>query len=154
MSKTLVSTILRRLIVALGAPALVLWGTLASAHHSAAQFDFGQRVTVEGTVKEFNVTNPHTEAIVTVKDAKGTREWKFEGHSASHFYRAGYTRDMVSTGDKIAILIAPRKDGGDGGFIQAFTVNGKTVGFGGLSPETGKPLDSATSSTGSSETGK
>ena len=152
MSKTLVSTVLRGLIVALGAPALVLWGTLASAHHSAAQFDFGQRVTVEGTVKEFNVTNPHTEAIVTVKDAKGTREWKFEGHSASHFYRAGYTRDMVSTGDKIAILIAPRKDGGDGGFIQAFTVNGKTVGFGGLSPETGKPLDSATSSTGSSET--
>ena len=46
---------------------------------------------------------------------------------------------MVHVGDKIAILIAPRKDGLDGGFIQAFTVNGKTVGFGGLSPETGKP---------------
>jgi hypothetical protein len=43
-------------------------------------------------------------------------------------------------------LIAPRKDGGDGGFIQAFTVNGKTVGFGGLSPETGKPLEGASGS--------
>ena len=146
MSTIAVSTILRRLIVAVAAPALVLWGTLASAHHSAAQFDFGQRITVEGTVKEFNVTNPHTEAIVMVKDAKGTRDWRFEGHSASHFYRAGYTRDMVNAGDKIAILIAPRKDGGDGGFIQAFTVNGKTVGFGNLSPESGKPLDSATTS--------
>jgi hypothetical protein len=44
---------------------------------------------------------------------------------------------MVQPGDEISILIAPRADGQDGGFIQAFTVNGKTVGFGGLSPETG-----------------
>ena len=152
MSTILRSKILRGLVVAASAPALVLWGTLASAHHSAAQFDFGQRITVEGTVKEFNVTNPHTEAIVTVTDSKGTRDWRFEGHSASHFYRAGYTRDMVNAGDKIAILIAPRKDGGDGGFIQAFTVNGKTVGFGNLSPESGKPLESA-SATGSNAPG-
>lgn len=143
MSKTL-----RAFVVAVSAPALVLWATLAGAHHSAAQFDFSKRVTIEGTVKEFNVTNPHTEAVVAVTDAKGTRDWKFEGHSASHFYRAGYTRDMVKAGDKIAILIAPRHDGSDGGFIQAFTVNGKTVGFGGLSPVTGKPTENA-SETGS-----
>jgi hypothetical protein len=79
--------------------------------------------------------------VVEGSDAKGTRDISFEGHSASHFFRAGYTRDMVKPGDKIAILIAPRKDGGDGGFIQAFTVNGKTVGFGGLSPVTGQPVD-------------
>src|SRR6188768_57361 len=122
--------------------ALAVFSAAAMAHHSAAQFDFGQRVTVEGTVKEFNVTNPHTWAVVELKDDKrGTRDAQFEGHSASHFYRAGYTRDMVKVGDKIAILIAPRRDGEDGGFIQAFTVNGKTVGFGGLSPETGKRTD-------------
>jgi hypothetical protein len=93
--------------------------------------------------------------VVELKDDKrGARDAQFEGHSASHFYRAGYTRDMVKVGDKIAILIAPRRDGEDGGFIQAFTVNGKTVGFGGLSPETGKPLEGATTSnaTGSSAT--
>ena len=139
----------RKFIVAACVPAFALWATLAAAHHSAAQFDFSKRVTIEGIVKEFNVTNPHTEAIVAVTDPKGTRDWKFEGHSASHFYRAGYTRDMVKAGDKIAILIAPRHDGTDGGFIQAFTVNGKTVGFGGLSPVTGKPTDSASESGGS-----
>ena len=129
----------RILAIVLGAPALTLFATIAGAHHSAAQFDFAQRVTIQGVIKEFNVTNPHTEAFVDVTDAKGTRTVQYEGHSASHFFRAGYTRDMVKTGDKIAILIAPRHDGKDGGFIQAFTVNGKTVGFGGLSPETGKP---------------
>ncbi len=129
---------IRTLAIVLGAPALALFATTTDAHHSAAQFDFSQRVTIQGVVKEFNVTNPHTEAFVDVTDTKGTRTVQYEGHSASHFFRAGYTRDMVKTGDKIAILIAPRHDGKDGGFIQAFTVNGKTVGFGGLSPETGK----------------
>ena len=134
----------RKLVVATCASALALFAAAAMAHHSAAQFDFAQRVTIEGVVKEFNVTNPHTWATVEITDDKrGTREAQYEGHSASHFYRAGFTRDMVKVGDKIAILIAPRKDGEDGGFIQAFTVNGKTIGFGGLSPETGRRTDAA-----------
>jgi hypothetical protein len=119
--------------------ALALSATAVTAHHSAAQFDFGQRVTIEGVVKEFDVANPHTSAIVEITDeARGTRDAEYEGHSASHFYRAGYTRGFVKPGDRIAILIAPRHDGEDGGFIQAFTANGKTIGFGGLSPETGE----------------
>jgi hypothetical protein len=135
---------LKSFVVAACSSTLALFAAVAVAHHSAAQFDFAQRVTIEGVVKEFNVTNPHTWAVVELTDDKrGTREAQYEGHSASHFYRAGYTRDMVKVGDKIAILIAPRKDGEDGGFIQAFTVNGKTIGFGGLSPETGKRTDSA-----------
>jgi Family of unknown function (DUF6152) len=136
------SVVIRKTIGALGACALALWAVGAAAHHSAAQFDFSKRVTIEGVVKEFNVTNPHTAAVVEVTDAKGTREVEYEGHSASHFFRAGFTRDMVKIGDKISILIAPRRDGEDGGFIQAFTVNGRTVGFGGLSPETSKAADS------------
>jgi hypothetical protein len=133
------SEVLKKFIVAVGAPALALWALGTAAHHSAAQFDFTQRVTVEGTIKEWNVRNPHTVAIVELTDdERGTRDVEFEGHSASHFYRAGYTRGMAKPGDRISILIAPRGDGEDGGFIQAFTVGEKTVGFGGLSPETGK----------------
>jgi hypothetical protein len=132
-------TNLKTFATAAFASMLVLCAAGAAAHHSAAQFDFAQRVTIEGVVKEFNVTNPHTWAVVEITDDKrGTRNAEYEGHSASHFYRAGFTRDMVKAGDKIAILIAPRRDGEDGGFIQAFTANGKTIGFGGLSPETGR----------------
>ncbi|HEX6997232.1 MAG TPA: DUF6152 family protein [Gammaproteobacteria bacterium] len=136
------SAVMRRAVVAICAPVLGLWALGAAAHHSAAQFDFSQRVTVEGVVKEFHVRNPHTAAIVEITDEKGTRDVEFEGHSASHFYRAGFTRDMAKPGDKISLLIAPRGDGEDGGFIQAFTVNGHTIGFGGLSPETGKRVQS------------
>lgn len=135
---------LKAFVVAAFAAGLAVFSAVAMAHHSAAQFDFGQRVTIEGVVKEFNVTNPHTWAVVTITDDKrGTRDAQYEGHSASHFYRAGYTRDMLKVGDKVAILIAPRRDGEDGGFIQAFTANGKTIGFGGLSPETGQRTSDA-----------
>lgn len=136
------TNLIKTSLIAICAPALALAGALAGAHHSAAQFDFGQRVTIEGVVREFNVKNPHTSAIIEITDdARGTRNAEYEGHSASHFYRAGFTRGSISPGDRISILVAPRHDGEDGGFIQAFTVNGKTVGFGGLSPETGQRID-------------
>lgn len=111
----------------------------ALAHHSAAQFDFMKTRTVQGVVKSFRVVNPHTQAVVTLTDANGTRDVEFEGHSASNFFRAGYNRDEVKVGEKISVLIAPRRDGADGGFILAFTTAaGHTIGFGGLSPSTGK----------------
>lgn len=131
-------------VVATLAAVVVLGSTGAFAHHSAAQFDFTHQITVEGTVKSFHVTNPHTAAVIEVTDAKGTRDVEYEGHSASNFYRAGYTKDAVKYGDHVAILIAPRRDGKDGGFISAFTTaGGKTIGFGGLSPSTGKVEEKA-----------
>jgi hypothetical protein len=112
----------------------------SSAHHSAAPFDFSKAVTLQGTVKSFLVVNPHTRAVLSVSDAKGTRDIEFEGHSASNFYRAGYTRGAVLAGDRVTLTIAPRRDGGDGGFINSFTTaSGQFVGFGGLAPSTGKP---------------
>ena len=121
------------------ASAALTFGHLAQAHHSAAPFDFTKTVTIEGTVKTFEVINPHTHAMVTLADANGTRDIDFEGHSASNFYRAGYVRGAVQPGDHIQLLIAPRRDGKDGGFIVWFkTQKGLEVGFRSLAP-TGAP---------------
>jgi hypothetical protein len=121
------------------ASAALIFSHLAQAHHSAAPFDFAKTVTIEGTVKSFEVINPHTHALVTLADAKGTRDIDFEGHSASNFYRAGYVRGAVQPGEHIQLLIAPRRDGRDGGFIVWFkTLKGLEVGFRSLAP-TGAP---------------
>jgi hypothetical protein len=111
------------------AVALGFAGT-AAAHHSAAIFNFRTPVTKTGLVKEVRVINPHTHIIMTITDDRGTREWNFEGHSASNFYRAGYTRGSVRAGDRISITFAPMRDGHDGGYIVAFTTaSGAKVGF-------------------------
>ena len=113
----------------LGLAALAV-SSAAGAHHSAAMFDFQHPVTKTGTVKELRVINPHTHMVLTMTDAKGTRNWDFEGHSASNFFRAGYTRGSVNAGDKISITFAPLRNGGDGGYIVAFTTaSGTKVGF-------------------------
>lgn len=107
-----------------------LLATQAAAHHSAAMFDFRSPKTLKGTVKELKVVNPHTRMLLTITDDKGTRVWDFEGHSASNFYRAGYTNGSVKAGDTISITFAPMRDGTDGGYIVAFTTaKGDTVGF-------------------------
>jgi hypothetical protein len=117
----------------LSATAMFLLGTGAAAlaHHSAAPFDFTNQTVVEGVVKEFRVLNPHSFVVLEVTDEdRGTRDIEFEGMSASIFYRAGYTVGSVKEGDKIQITIAPRHDGGDGGFILSFvTADGKDIGF-------------------------
>ena len=64
--------IMRRFIVAISIPALMLWAMTAAAHHSAAQFDLTKFVTIEGVVKSFAVKNPHTTAVIEVTDAKAS----------------------------------------------------------------------------------
>ena len=111
--------------------ALVVFGaSLSIAHHSAAAFDFGKNVEIEGVVQKIEVVNPHMDLVLRVTDAKGTRNIEYEGHSRNNVYRAGWRDGIVKIGDKVKINIAPRRDGGDGGYVRAFvTASGEKVGL-------------------------
>jgi len=89
------------------------------AHHSAAQFDFANTVLVEGKVLEARFANPHMRLILSVTDAKGTRDIEFEGHSRNNMRRQGLMPDMFGVDDTITIRIAPMRDGTDGGYVTA-----------------------------------
>jgi hypothetical protein len=106
--------------------AIASFSTAASAHHSAAQFDFAQTVRIEGVVKEMRVANPHIALFLEVTDGKGTRVIEYEGHSRNNVYRRGWRPDMVHTGDKIGIDIAPMRTGEDGGYVKTFVLKDGT----------------------------
>ena len=113
------------MVVALG------FGAVVSAHHSAAQFDFGKSAQVTGIVKKFQPINPHMRLVLSVTDAKGTRDIEFEGHSTNNMYRGCYRDKMINVGDKITVIIAPLKDGSDGGYVTgAVTAKGEKFGLG------------------------
>jgi murein DD-endopeptidase MepM/ murein hydrolase activator NlpD len=82
---------------------IMLWGTAATAHHSAVQFDFTKTVAIKGVVKKFEAINPHMRLVLHVKDAKGERDIEFEGHSTNNMYRAGYRHKMINFGDTITV---------------------------------------------------
>jgi len=90
------------------------------AHHSFAMFDQEKMITVDGTLKEFEWTNPHCWLHVDVADrATGkTSEWAFEMGSIGQIAAQGWKADTIKVGDKISVDAHPMKDGSRGGQYQ------------------------------------
>ena len=116
-------------IVGVAAALAAAGASPVAAHHSFALFDAQKSMTLEGSVKEFQWTNPHTWIQLIVKDASDKDvEWSIEGASANAMARQGWSRGAVKAGDRAIVVIHPLKDGTSGGSLVSATVNGKAVG--------------------------
>jgi hypothetical protein len=116
--------------VSLSAMALAAFTAPAFAHHSFAMFDAQKTVTLQGTVKEFEWTNPHSWLRVMVNDEKTGKPvlWALELSSPARLTTMGMHADSVHTGDQVSVTFHPMKDGTRGGqFIQATLPGGKQV---------------------------
>ena len=108
----------------------------ALAHHSAAMFDRQKVVTLQGTVKEFQYTNPHSWLQVLVMGADGkTTEWGFEAEGPSTLMRVGIKAKTFMPGDKVTVMANPMKDGRAAGALISATKADGTV----YSPRPGGP---------------
>jgi hypothetical protein len=105
---------------ALIAAAIAALATPAFAHHSGAMFDATKTVTLEGTVKEFQYTNPHSwlQVMVPGPDGKAV-EWGFEAEGPSTLLRAGIKAKTFMPGDKVTIVAHPMKDGRPAGALMS-----------------------------------
>jgi hypothetical protein len=84
----------------------------AMAHHSAAMFDQTKEVSIQGTVKEFQYTNPHSWLMVVAPGTDGKDvEWGFEAEGPSTLLRAGIKKSSLNPGDKVTVKAHPMKDG-------------------------------------------
>jgi Family of unknown function (DUF6152) len=95
----------------------------ALAHHSFAMFDAEKKVTLEGTVKEFQWTNPHSWILITVANAQGQPEqWAIEMGGPSGLARQGWVPKTLTPGMKVKTVIHPLRDGTAGGQFMAITL--------------------------------
>ena len=96
------------------------------AHHSAAMFDMSKTVTLQGTVKEFQYTNPHSWLQVLVANPDGkTVEWGFETEGPSTLLRVGIKLKTFQPGDKVTIVAHPMRDGRPAGaWVSATKADG------------------------------
>src|SRR5262245_19478537 len=112
--------------------ALIITATLTlqlRAHHSFAMFDHEKKITVSGTLKEFEWTNPHCWLhIASVDTSTGrTQEWSFEMGSIGQIAQQGWKTDTVKAGVKITIDAYPMKDGSRGGqYLAAKLEDGRS----------------------------
>jgi hypothetical protein len=123
------------------AAATLLFAVSATAHHSFAMFDQQKDLTLVGTVREFQWTNPHVWLQLDVVNASGeSEEWGIEGSTPSILGRKGWTRHSFQPGDKVSVTLHPMKSGDKGGsFMKAVFADGRTLieapGVGGNSPQ-------------------
>src|SRR5438105_6327461 len=109
--------------LALGAAVIALYAIPAFAHHSFAMFDAEKKVTLDGTVKEFQWTNPHSWILMTVNN----EQWAIEMGAPGGLARQGWIPKTLTPGMKIQAIIHPLKDGTHGGQYMAVTLPDGTV---------------------------
>ena len=110
-----------RIFAILGLPALVVAPVLM-AHHSTAEFDYARELTIEGTVKEVQWTNPHSylQVLVPAEGGKNT-QWGIEIGAPAMNVRMGWRKDSVKVGDKVKMYFAPARDGRNFGTLRYLT---------------------------------
>lgn len=108
----------------------------ALAHHSFAMFDAEKTITVTGTVKQVEWTNPHTWLRVMLKDEAGKELlWGFEMGPPAQQIRRGWEPDSLKPGDTVTLDMHPLKDGSRGGqLVTAILPDGRKVGGAGAPP--------------------
>jgi hypothetical protein len=103
------------------------------AHHAfAAHYDMQKPITVQGTLVEVRLTNPHSWFVLEVKEADGsTSRWQFEAGTPSGMIRNGYKAAEMPKGSVVTINGFHGRDQSKnvGMLRQLTTAGGKTFGM-------------------------
>jgi Family of unknown function (DUF6152) len=126
---------MKRPALGLAGAVLLLSTVPVLAHHSFARFDADRQVTLQGTVQEFQWTNPHAWVILTV-DRKGRAEqWAIEMNGPNGLARQGWRPKTLTPGMPVRLTIHPLRDGTNGGqFVEITLPDGTIMGGTGGEP--------------------
>ena len=104
----------------------MLVGGAAFAHHGTAiSYDDKKSVTVSGTVTKFVWANPHGQLFWDATEDGKTQQWGGELHSIGLMTRAGWNRNFIKVGDKVAVTGHPSRVGTPYMVVTSLTLNGK-----------------------------
>jgi hypothetical protein len=112
--------------VSLLALVLAILPVAARAHHGQAMYD-DKETTVQGVVKEFQYTNPHSWLLfdVTSKDGSVTT-WGFEAEGPNALLRNGIHKSDFAPGTKVTITTHAMRNGQPAGmWLKAVRDDGK-----------------------------
>jgi hypothetical protein len=123
--------------MAIAASALAI-AVPAAAHHSFAMFDRTKTIVIDGTVKEFQFTNPHSWLEIDTVEAGAAKHWSFEMNNLVGLRRVGWRAKTLQPGDKVKVTMHPMRDGTSAGQLMSVTLPGGQIFDGqGIKPATG-----------------
>lgn len=124
---------------------LLLAGSPARAHHSAAAYDTSQSASVTGVVSRLQWRNPHViiRLDVTGKDGNVTA-WSLETAGIQKLVADGWNKDLLAPGQRLTAEIHPTKQGLPGGVLRWVTLaDGRVLGIDAESPTGTRPAYAA-----------
>jgi hypothetical protein len=123
-------------ILSVAGIAAALMAPSAYAHHSFAMFDAEKTITLNGTVKEIEWTNPHIWLYVMAPDQGGTiQEYPLEMQGPGQSMKNGWKQDSVKPGDKVTVEMHPLKTGARGGQLMTVVLpSGQKLNVTGKAP--------------------
>jgi hypothetical protein len=103
-------------------------------------FDQKKVMTIEGTVHEFQWTNPHSFIELDVASGGRAQRWSIELNSPNNLTRQGWRRTSLRAGERIKVRIAPLRNGQTGGlFLDLTKADGRVLDSG--LPKNGTPVN-------------
>lgn len=126
--------------VALAGCTLLMASLPLLAHHAfAAEFDVNQPLTLTGTLKKWEMINPHSWFHIQVKGTDGKIvDWMVEGGSPSALIREGVTKETVPIGTLLKIDAYRAKSGENKAVGRDFVLpDGKRLFLGGSAQDVG-----------------
>jgi hypothetical protein len=110
------------------------------AHHAfAAEFDVNKPLKLQGTLKQWEMINPHSWFHVDVKGNDGNVvTWMIEGGSPNQLIRMGVTKNTVPIGTALVVDAYQAKDGSNRAVGRNLTLtDGTRLFLGGSAPGAG-----------------
>ena len=111
----------------------LLCGTASSvsAHHSlGATYDGSKTVTLEGTILQVLLRNPHSFLHIQAPDKSGKMQrWALEWRGVGSLDQQGITRDTFKTGEAVTITMNPSRTANDFKGVLV-SLHRKSDGFG------------------------
>lgn len=129
----IVTNKMRKCVLAVLAACMLAGAGIAMAHHSFAMFDTTSKITLTGTVTEFQWTNPHAYIELDVTESNGTakQHWTIELGSPSILQQSGWKFKDLKFGDKVTATINPLRSKEPGGLlVEVKLPDGRTLGNG------------------------
>ena len=89
------------------------------AHHGSADYDVSREVAVEGTVKQWRWSSPHTWVMLTVMRSSGSaEEWSGEGPPLQWAEARGWSKATLKPGEIVRLVMYPSRREAHGGLIK------------------------------------